>query len=174
MIHRLRISWYPRASGIPHIQSGQRSFILKGLLNWCDGPKLKWSKPSPQKKDWLRCEWYMGDSQAWENVSGLRMPWFVAHLNWQTGDLGFLEAAFPPRWFAQKKKKKWKRPSRNSAASFGKRSHISLLVFRAGEKTNGWSPVIDFSEGWLGFCSVKCSIKQNFPPKVCGCVKSGK
>lgn len=74
----------------------------------------------------------------------------------------------------EKRKKKWKRLSRNSAASFGKRSHISLLVFRAGEKTNGWSPVIDFSEGWLRFCSVKCSIKQNFPPKVCGCVKSGK
>lgn len=82
-----------------------------------------------------------------------------------------LKLLCPPEMIREKKRK---RLSRNSAASFGKRSHISLLVFRAGEKTNGQSPVIDFSEGCLEFRCAKRSIKQNFPPKVSGSSKPKK
>lgn len=55
-----------------------------------------------------------------------------------------------------------------SCSQFGKSSQHIAFSIQNWQRTNGQSPGIDFSEGRLQFCFVKCSIKQNFPPKVFG------
>lgn len=162
------------------LQRKSRLLIRATFDPWNEALLHQTPTPECSFKDYFRLTWYIcpnpqkdkrviqGDGAA-DDVSRLQMPWFVARLNWQTGDLRRLVAAV----HSNRKRKNQKKTARLSqipaASALAKGHNISLLVFRAGEnkKNNSWSESSDrFLWGMSGVFTELRSIKQNFPPKV--------
>lgn len=108
---------------------GGTNYTGMNLRRWCF---FYWMRSRRPSWDWLRCEGHMEAAQGGRSSPDGSRPGLSLHiLIDRLGTSHFPSSSFSFLW--DKKKKNVRRSSRNSAeAGFGKRSHISLLVFWGG------------------------------------------